>query len=101
MIFFFQAEDGIRDKLVTGVQTCALPILALTTVAGVRARRICTARWPRPPAPITTAVDPGPRRWSDRLTAWYGVSPASVRGAASTGSRSPIGTSQRGFGTSR
>src|SRR6266404_6614887 len=24
--FFFQAEDGIRDKLVTGVQTCALPI---------------------------------------------------------------------------
>src|SRR5256714_3187041 len=26
--FFFQAEDGIRDKLVTGVQTCALPIWA-------------------------------------------------------------------------
>src|SRR5205823_8329132 len=25
----FQAEDGIRDKLVTGVQTCALPILIL------------------------------------------------------------------------
>src|SRR2546425_5250420 len=25
-LFFFQAEDGIRDKLVTGVQTCALPI---------------------------------------------------------------------------
>src|SRR2546425_10378383 len=25
--FFFQAEDGIRDKLVTGVQTCALPII--------------------------------------------------------------------------
>src|SRR5207244_9784489 len=25
--FFFQAEDGIRDDLVTGVQTCALPIL--------------------------------------------------------------------------
>src|SRR3990170_5370922 len=24
---FFQAEDGIRDDLVTGVQTCALPIL--------------------------------------------------------------------------
>src|SRR2546423_9562396 len=24
--FFFKAEDGIRDKLVTGVQTCALPI---------------------------------------------------------------------------
>src|SRR2546425_9355638 len=26
IFFFFQAEDGIRDKLVTGVQTCALPI---------------------------------------------------------------------------
>src|SRR2546426_10457302 len=26
MIFFFQAEDGIRDYKVTGVQTCALPI---------------------------------------------------------------------------
>src|SRR3989449_1909585 len=27
--FFFQAEDGIRDVAVTGVQTCALPISAL------------------------------------------------------------------------
>src|SRR5690625_7230123 len=27
--FFFQAEDGIRDGHVTGVQTCALPILPL------------------------------------------------------------------------
>src|SRR5256885_12703298 len=26
VIFFFQAEDGIRDYKVTGVQTCALPI---------------------------------------------------------------------------
>src|SRR5882762_82933 len=26
MFFFFQAEDGIRDSSVTGVQTCALPI---------------------------------------------------------------------------
>src|SRR5690625_5511607 len=26
-VFFFQAEDGIRDGHVTGVQTCALPIL--------------------------------------------------------------------------
>src|SRR5438128_3898741 len=31
--FFFQAEDGIRDATVTGVQTCALPIYVL------RARR--------------------------------------------------------------
>src|SRR6266513_2938618 len=28
VIFFFQAEDGIRDRNVTGVQTCALPIFA-------------------------------------------------------------------------
>src|SRR3989442_2532556 len=29
-LFFFQAEDGIRDADVTGVQTCALPIFLLT-----------------------------------------------------------------------
>src|SRR5256885_17095106 len=33
LFFFFQAEDGIRDYKVTGVQTCALPISAL---AGTR-----------------------------------------------------------------
>src|SRR5690606_39690526 len=31
-LFFFQAEDGIRDFHVTGVQTCALPISAEDTV---------------------------------------------------------------------
>src|SRR2546430_10735071 len=31
--FFFQAEDGIRDLTVTGVQTCALPIFAKSGVA--------------------------------------------------------------------
>src|SRR2546425_1745500 len=31
IFFFFQAEDGIRDKLVTGVQTCALPISSRTS----------------------------------------------------------------------
>src|SRR3712207_7426065 len=30
--FFFQAEDGIRDIGVTGVQTCALPIFLLSTI---------------------------------------------------------------------
>src|SRR5256885_12451992 len=29
-LFFFQAEDGIRDYKVTGVQTCALPIFTLS-----------------------------------------------------------------------
>src|SRR5207245_6693114 len=31
LFFFFQAEDGIRDATVTGVQTCALPILDSST----------------------------------------------------------------------
>src|SRR5690606_40428860 len=41
--FFFQAEDGIRDFHVTGVQTCALPIFA-------------------EPAPKVTATSPSPAR---------------------------------------
>src|SRR2546421_8856970 len=32
-VFFFQAEDGIRDLIVTGVQTCALPISRKITAA--------------------------------------------------------------------
>src|SRR5699024_11329104 len=31
--FFFQAEDGIRDRNVTGVQTCALPISTLLSLS--------------------------------------------------------------------
>src|SRR5690606_41127710 len=34
--FFFQAEDGIRDFHVTGVQTCALPIYIAMVPAGFR-----------------------------------------------------------------
>src|SRR6202044_2516205 len=36
--FFFQAEDGIRDFHVTGVQTCALPILNAALGRSLRAR---------------------------------------------------------------
>src|SRR5260370_15641443 len=36
--FFFQAEDGIRDSSVTGVQTCALPI-STSRPAGEKKRR--------------------------------------------------------------
>src|SRR5699024_12434692 len=45
-VFFFQAEDGIRDRNVTGVQTCALPISVGTPVGidaatcGPRAQRM-------------------------------------------------------------
>src|SRR5438309_8402778 len=44
VLFFFQAEDGIRDGTVTGVQTCALPISAERRPAAATAasrRRQC------------------------------------------------------------
>src|SRR5690606_40594681 len=34
ILFFFQAEDGIRDFHVTGVQTCALPISSVNVASG-------------------------------------------------------------------
>src|SRR5262249_59225417 len=40
VVFFFQAEDGIRDWSVTGVQTCALPILGTRP----RPNRCCQRR---------------------------------------------------------
>src|SRR5688572_33221621 len=42
-LFFFQAEDGIRDLTVTGVQTCALPISSTRRLSMTRSRR----RWPQ------------------------------------------------------
>src|SRR5205809_7993286 len=52
MFFFFQAEDGIRDVAVTGVQTCALPISLAYRVAARyhrgRARGLASARAPTP-----------------------------------------------------
>src|SRR5205809_7483647 len=45
--FFFQAEDGIRDVAVTGVQTCALPICCLAPRAG---QTRCGAGSPSPAA---------------------------------------------------
>src|SRR3712207_7314239 len=39
VLFFFQAEDGIRDIGVTGVQTCALPISPRGTAARTARRR--------------------------------------------------------------
>src|SRR2546430_5683164 len=51
--FFFQAEDGIRDLTVTGVQTCALPILM--------ALRVVVLPTPLRPRSVTTS----PRRTSN------------------------------------
>src|SRR2546428_4434998 len=47
VFFFFQAEDGIRDLIVTGVQTCALPIWIgpkNTIVINLSARRVAGIR---------------------------------------------------------
>ena len=41
MFFFFLAEDGIRDDLVTGVQTCALPILDSELAHKLASKGIC------------------------------------------------------------
>src|SRR5690349_23891484 len=49
--FFFQAEDGIRDLYVTGVQTCALPISATSaSTAAPKRSPFCPAR-AAPPSP--------------------------------------------------
>src|SRR5256886_14824690 len=61
--FFFQAEDGIRDLTVTGVQTCALPIsLQVATVLGGSVRR--AANRLRVTAQLTDARN-GYNLWSD------------------------------------
>src|SRR2546427_2999809 len=77
--FFFQAEDGIRDLTVTGVQTCALPILPwasfLRPVGGalrfVRSTTMAVAAElpvPGPSGPART----GPAGWNPthRGSAW-------------------------------
>src|SRR5699024_7884453 len=43
--FFFQAEDGIRDRNVTGVQTCALPIFIPLAGTSVKIRNADTGEW--------------------------------------------------------
>src|SRR5712664_2373140 len=50
LFFFFQAEDGIRDLIVTGVQTCALPICSGRRRRPVASRSALPAR-PRPETP--------------------------------------------------
>src|SRR5207249_7383347 len=62
LVFFFQAEDGIRDRNVTGVQTCALPIYAQHKGASLRGRS------PRGLVSFT--------RGTDRANVWTTVGPA-------------------------
>src|SRR5690606_40349706 len=62
VVFFFQAEDGIRDFHVTGVQTCALPILSLA----VRSSRGTTVQRASGSTSVTCAGSPtaSGRPWS-------------------------------------
>src|SRR5260370_30344386 len=46
LFFFFQAEDGIRDSSVTGVQTCALPISGLDPRSAMEAESQPDRRFP-------------------------------------------------------
>src|SRR5438309_8296524 len=57
--FFFQAEDGIRDGTVTGVQTCALPISARPSFRSI-SRRINTPPFDDsfPPSNVAVIVFP-------------------------------------------
>src|SRR5260221_1598354 len=67
--FFFQAEDGIRDHCVTGVQTCALPISSRRRhtnhcVTGVQTCALPISKWlpaQKPPdghtSPAQRAID--------------------------------------------
>src|SRR2546430_7512829 len=67
-VFFFQAEDGIRDLTVTGVQTCALPISARCGVA--QPFMSAVGSWSRSPSgcdrPSTLGRD-GPRSEERRV----------------------------------
>src|SRR5207245_6792047 len=57
-VFFFQAEDGIRDATVTGVQTCALPISGVVPATVAATAAVTALRVPARPcvAPGRTLV---------------------------------------------
>src|SRR5690606_15809772 len=55
VVFFFQAEDGIRDFHVTGVQTCALPISAVPRSGDLRSEAPASTE----PTPATAHAEAG------------------------------------------
>src|SRR5256885_13095241 len=75
VLLFFQAEDGIRDYKVTGVQTCALPILLDDS-------SICVRPWPRAQssaADINKPPIPSERRSLSTTMSWsqhFGPNPS-------------------------
>src|SRR2546430_5890570 len=58
-VFFFQAEDGIRDLTVTGVQTCALPISRPATAAPSSPQASATRPSTQPSATRPAGAAPG------------------------------------------
>src|SRR2546425_13213665 len=108
VFFFFQAEDGIRDKLVTGVQTCALPIYLRArarlerggiprSASPVRCRNLLRGDLPRARSRIC-------ERWSAsdgehderRLVRSHGWSVAAPRHVPVPGRRAPDGARTSG-----
>src|SRR2546425_12027439 len=77
VFFFFQAEDGIRDKLVTGVQTCALPIWCFCSFGGKRSYS-APARW----------LGSAPSGWRSSSRIWYSNPSAAWLGACAMESSS-------------
>src|SRR5438552_12496032 len=67
--FFFQAEDGIRDDLVTGVQTCALPISPLADRSTARLPAARAAWTYRPDTPCGSAESTTSAQWSGASSA--------------------------------
>src|SRR5690606_40688061 len=58
-VFFFQAEDGIRDFHVTGVQTCALPISELAILTMAAWWRSSFEWWAHQPIAVKAGLDAG------------------------------------------
>src|SRR5207245_4945608 len=88
-VFFFQAEDGIRDATVTGVQTCALPIFdayPVPAMTGTRPPDVWTA------SSITRRRSASSRRMNSPLV------PATTRPCAQIGRASCRERRERGEG---
>src|SRR5256885_15538331 len=67
--FFFQAEDGIRDYKVTGVQTCALPISPEPSSRRRRAERMrAAARRTHEGVKPSISPDAGRKKYTGRAT---------------------------------
>src|SRR2546430_17562892 len=92
LFFFFQAEDGIRDLTVTGVQTCALPIaipIRRRAAPGVRGGHGRRPPRPRAGPPRETRRQARP---AGRRPGWRGIQ---FRKAARAVPRSPAATARR------